>query len=95
MLYLIVSLILIGLFSTLILHVRTERIMALLDDIIARVTELKTVDDSVVALLTDLKARLDEAIASGDLAKLQVIADAIGVETARLSAAVTANTPTP
>ncbi len=74
---------------------RLEAIMATLDDIVAKVTALTTVDDSVVALLQDLKAKLDAAIASGDPAKIQAISDAIGAQTDRLSAAVTANTPTP
>ncbi len=67
--------------------------MATLDDIVAKVTALTAVDDSVVALLQDLKAKLDAAIASGDPAKIQAIADSIGAETTRLAAAVVANTP--
>jgi hypothetical protein len=68
-------------------------IMALLDDIVVKVTALTAVDDSVVALLTDLKAKLDAAIASNDPVKLQEIADALGVQTQRLADAVKANTP--
>ena len=68
--------------------------MALLDDIISKVSALTTVDDSVVALLTDLKTKLDAAIAAGgDPAKLQAISDALGAQTQRLSDAVTVNTP--
>jgi len=68
--------------------------MALLDDIVAKVSALTTVDDSVVALLTDLKTKLDAAIAAGgDPAKLQAISDALGTQTQRLSDAVTTNTP--
>lgn len=68
--------------------------MALLDDIVAKISALTTVDDGVVALLTDLKTKLDAAIAAGgDPAKLQAISDALGAQTQRLSDAVTVNTP--
>jgi hypothetical protein len=70
-----------------------RKCMALLDDIIAKISALTTVDDSVIALLTDLKAKLDAAIANGaDPAKLQQISDALGTEMQRLSDAVTTNT---
>lgn len=65
--------------------------MALLDDLVAKVSALTTVDDSVVALLTDLKTRLDAA--GSDPAKLQALSDAIGAQTQRLQDAVTVNTP--
>lgn len=65
-----------------------------LNDIVTKVQALTTVDDSVVALLTDLKNKLDQAIAGGaDQATLQEISDALGSQTDRLAAAVTANTP--
>ena len=67
---------------------------ATLDDIIQEVTDLKAVDDSVVALLTSLNEKLAAAIASGDMAKVQAVSDAITAEKARLASAVTANTPT-
>lgn len=76
-----------------ILRKEVKPIMALLDDLTAKVAALKTVDDSVVATLDGLKAKLDEAIASGDPAKLQELSDAIGAETTRLANAVTNDTP--
>ncbi len=78
-----------------LLSKKGEKIMALLDDIVTKVTNLKTVDDSVVTLLTDLKTKLDAAIASGDQAKLQAVSDALDAQTQELSDAVTANTPAP
>lgn len=71
-----------------------DKIMAILDDLVAKVAKLKTVDDSVVALLDGLKAKLDAAIAAGnDPAQLQALSDALGAETDRLSTAVTTDTP--
>src|SRR4029450_11366032 len=73
---------------------KLETVMATLDDVVAKVQALTTVDDSVVALLTDLKAKLDAAISAGaDPAKLQALSDALGAQTQRLSDAVTTNTP--
>ena len=66
--------------------------MPILDDIVAKVTDLGTVEDSVIALLTDIKARLDAAIAAGDPAKLQALSDALDAQKAKLAAAVAANT---
>lgn len=70
-----------------------KRIMALLDDIIAKVEAERNVVDSAVVLLGELKTKLDEAIANDDTTKLQELSDAIGQQTDALSAAVTANTP--
>jgi len=73
---------------------KLETAMATLDDVVAKVQALTTVDDSVVALLGDLKTKLDAAIAGGaDPAKLQALSDALGAQTQRLSDAVTQNTP--
>jgi len=81
-----------GPFSQLLLS-KLEKIMATLDDVVAKVAALGTVEDSVVALLTDLKTKLDAAIASGaDPAKLQALSDAIGAQTDKLAKAVTDNT---
>jgi hypothetical protein len=75
---------------------KADRIMALLDDVVSKVTALSTVEDSVIALLTDIKAKLDAAIAGGaDPAKLQALSDAIDAQKQKLTDAVTANTPTP
>lgn len=62
------------------------------NDLIAKVAALKTVDDSVLALITGIKAQLDAAIAANDPAALQSLSDSLDAETARLQAAVTANT---
>jgi hypothetical protein len=73
---------------------KLEKAMATLDDVVAKVAALTTVDDSVVALLGDLKTKLDAAIAGGaDPAKLQALSDALGAQAQRLSDAVTSNTP--
>lgn len=77
----------------LLLH-KVNLMSVTLNDIVTKVQALTTVDDSVVALLTDLKNKLDQAIAGGaDQATLQEISDALGSQTDRLAAAVTANTP--
>lgn len=57
------------------------------------VTALRTVEDSAIALLQGLKAQLDEALASGDIRRIQAVSDALGTDTADLAAAVVANTP--
>lgn len=49
--------------------------------------------DSAITLLQGLKAQLDAAIASGDPAAVQAVADNLGAETDKLAAAVAANTP--
>jgi hypothetical protein len=73
---------------------KLETVMALLDDVLAKVTAETTVVDSVVTLLTELKTKLDAAIATGaDPAKLQAISDAIGSNTQKLADGVTTNTP--
>ena len=61
-------------------------------DLIAKVAALKTVDDSVLALIQGIKAQLDAAIAANDPAALQQLSDSLDAETSRLQAAVTANT---
>jgi hypothetical protein len=93
--YALALLVVLDLYETFLSNGRLRKIMATLDDLIAKVTALTAVDDSVVALLTDLKDKLDAAIASGDPAKIQAISDALGEQTQRLADAVTANTPTP
>jgi hypothetical protein len=68
-----------------------EKTMATLDDVVAKVTNLGTVEDSIVALLVDLKAKLDAA--GTDPVKLQALSDALSAQTQKLADAVTANTP--
>ena len=66
--------------------------MGILDDLLVKVTDLDTTEDSVIALLTNIKAQLDAAIASNDPAKVQAVADAIDAIKAKAAAAVAANT---
>jgi len=70
-----------------------NRIMATLTDLEANVRANTDVIDSAIVLLQGLKTKLDEAIASGDPAKLQALADELGSADAKLAAAVVANTP--
>lgn len=67
--------------------------MAALDNLKREVEETKSINQSVIALLQGLKAKLDEAIASGDPAVLQALADSLDTEQQGLAAAITANTP--
>jgi DNA-binding FadR family transcriptional regulator len=71
------------------------RIMATLKDVLDAVTSETMIDDSVVTLLTQLHDQLAAAIAANDPAALQAIVDGIAANTAKLAAAVTANTPAP
>ena len=66
---------------------------AIVDNLAAKVAALETVEQSAIVLLQGLKAALDEALANGDLAAVQAIADRIGADTETLAAAVAANTP--
>lgn len=76
------------------IRLNTERkIMAAIDDLTREVTESRTAVDSAVSLIEGLKARLDEAIASGDMAQVQTLSDELSNNTDRLAAAVAANTP--
>lgn len=69
------------------------RLMSALDNLRAQVERNTSVTDSAITLLQGLKAQLDNAIASGDPAAVQAVADNLGAETDKLAAAVTANTP--
>lgn len=64
-----------------------------LDDLKAQVEAQTTVVDSAVTLLQQLKTMLDQAIASGDPAKIQAVADLLHHNTQALADAVVANTP--
>lgn len=65
-----------------------------MDDLITKVTALRTVEDSAIALLQGLSAQLKAAIAGlPDQTKLQTLSDALDKDTTDLAAAVTANTP--
>ena len=87
-----------GLFAYIIQSINSlkegvNKMAATLDDLLTKVAAEKTVDDSIIALLVDVKAKLDAAIASGDLTKIQAIADALDAEQQKIVAAVVANTP--
>lgn len=66
---------------------------AQMDALIAATSKNTTVIESAITLLTGLKAALDQAIASGDPAAIQAVADTLGSESDKLAAAVAANTP--
>lgn len=70
-----------------------EKIMATLDDIAAKVKAESDVIDSAIVLINGFKDKLDAAVASGaDPEVLQKLSDDIGSSTAKLAAAVAANT---
>jgi hypothetical protein len=75
------------------LAVKEGQMAKTLDDVQADVTAQTTVVSSVVTLLQGLKAQLDVAIASGNPAKVQAVADALEANTTALANAVAANTP--
>lgn len=73
------------------LSTHMEAIMATLDDLVTKVANIGTVEDSVVTLLADISARLKAA--GQDQTKLDALAAAIDAQTTKLSDAVVANTP--
>jgi hypothetical protein len=70
-----------------------ERIMAALDDLATEVGEVKDTSASAVALLDGLKKKLDEAIASGDMGRVEALRDELNVSQQALADAVARNTP--
>jgi hypothetical protein len=62
-----------------------------LDELVIHVTELTGAANSAEALLGQLHQMLTDALATGDLVKIQAIADAIDQNTVALAAAVAAN----
>ncbi len=62
-----------------------------LDDVLAEMEQESTVDDSIIALLNGLQAQV--AAAGGNQAKIDAIFAAAQANIAKVSAAVTANTP--
>jgi hypothetical protein len=67
-----------------------KRIMATLADLKSAVERDTTVTQSAITLLQGLSAKLQEAIQSGDPAKLQELKDGIDANTDALAAAVAA-----
>lgn len=68
-----------------------RQIMAMLDDLTAKVEANNKVDESAITLLQGLKQKLDEA--GTDAAKLKELSNSLGSSTDALAAAVAANTP--
>lgn len=64
-----------------------------LENLTQEVAENKDAVQSAITLLNDLKRRLDEAIASGDMAQVQALSDELSSNTDTLASAVAANTP--
>lgn len=71
------------------LYRRTERIMATLDDVLARVQAQKGQIDSLAALTSGVKKKLDEALAGALTPSQQMRVDAIFNELQANSAAIT------
>ena len=67
--------------------------MTALENLTREVSEATTVQKAAAALLASLKARLDEAIATGDMTRVQALADELDASSNDLAAAVAANTP--
>lgn len=77
---------------------REKMTMASIDELVSAVHNESTVVDSVLALVVSLKASLDEALANAGIpadvqAKIDGIFDEVTADSARIGAAVTANTP--
>lgn len=70
-----------------------KRIMAAIDDLTREVAENKSAMDSAATLLANIKQKLDDAIAAGDMSKVQELSDQLSTNTDTLVAAVTKNTP--
>lgn len=64
-----------------------------LDLLVAKVAANTEVTGSAVTLLQELKAKLDAAIAAGDMTAVAALAEQLGANTDALAAAVSANTP--
>lgn len=72
-------------------------IMATLDDVLAKVTEESTQDDSIIALLQGLKQQLTDALSGATLppavqAKVDAVFDKDSANVTKVSEAISANT---
>jgi len=67
--------------------------MAKIDDLEAAVKRETDAEESVITLLQGISQQLKDAQASGDPARVDAVIASIDANTNRLSAAVTANTP--
>jgi hypothetical protein len=71
---------------------KENHIMATIQDVTAAVAAESTVDDSIIALLNGIVQQLKDAQAANDPAALDAVVSSIQANTAKLQAAVTANT---
>lgn len=62
-----------------------------LDDALAEISQESTLEDSILAIVTNLQAQV--AAAGGNQAKIDAVFAAAQANVAKLTAAVTANTP--
>jgi hypothetical protein len=77
---------------------KVDKIMATIDDVLAGVTELDTLEDSLIALTTNIKALLDAALANTTVpaevqAKIDAVFAQVEANKVQVADAVTANTP--
>lgn len=72
---------------------RIKLMAATLDDVVSKITNISNLEDALIASNKLLSDKLDAAIATGDMAKVQAIADALDADAAKLAAATVANTP--
>lgn len=70
-----------------------EAIMATIQELQAAVTRNTDAENSVIVLLEGISQQLKEAKASGDPAAIEAVISQLDSNTARLGAAVVANTP--
>ena len=71
-----------------------EKIMASLDETLAAVTAESTVDDSIIALLEGLAAQIKAGgLSAADQAKVDAIFAQANTNSAKVTTAVTTNTP--
>lgn len=75
------------------LHVKVSKMSKAMDDVLAVVSQMETVEQSAIALLQTIKAELDAAISTSDQDALIALSQRLGNDTAALAAAVAANTP--
>jgi len=78
----------------LLVHIinKENYLMATIQDVSAAVAAESTVDDSIIVLLNGIVQQLKDAQASNDPAALDVVVANIQANTAKIQAAVTANT---
>lgn len=69
------------------------REMATLQDVMNKIQELDTVEDSVLALVASIAQQLKDAKASNDPAALDAVISSLEAEKQKLADAVAANTP--